>query len=63
MPPIAPIGPEEVVRINATWMHVLGNVGAQFRNDIALEDWRKAGAKARCSKPGFLGCRGVWPRY
>ncbi|MBF9048867.1 hypothetical protein GTA62_04510 [Roseobacter sp. HKCCD9010] len=56
LPPIARMGPEQVVRINAASMHVLGNVGAQFRDDIAQQDWGKTRAKARCSVPGFLRC-------
>lgn len=35
----------QVERIDAASMHILENVGVVFRDDIALEDWRKAGAK------------------
>ncbi len=34
-----------VERIDAASMDILENVGVQFRDPIALEDWRKAGAK------------------
>ncbi len=36
---------EHVARIDAASMHILENTGVQFRDDIALEDWRRAGAK------------------
>ncbi|MBO9475400.1 trimethylamine methyltransferase family protein [Shimia sp. R10_1] len=35
----------QVERIDAASMDILENVGVQFRDDIALEDWKKAGAK------------------
>ncbi len=35
----------QVKRIDAASMDILENVGVVFRDDIALEDWRRAGAK------------------
>jgi trimethylamine--corrinoid protein Co-methyltransferase len=35
----------QVERIDLASMDVLENVGVQFRDPIALEDWRRAGAK------------------
>ena len=35
----------QVERIDAASMDILENVGVVFRDDIALEDWRRAGAK------------------
>ena len=35
----------QVERIDAASMDILENVGVQFRDPIALEDWKKAGAK------------------
>ena len=35
----------EVERIDTASMHILENVGVQFRDDIALADWKRAGAK------------------
>ncbi|MBO6854178.1 MAG: trimethylamine methyltransferase family protein [Marivivens sp.] len=35
----------QVERIDAASMHILENVGVQFRDDIALADWRRVGAK------------------
>lgn len=35
----------EVARIDAASMDILENVGVVFRDPIALDDWRKAGAK------------------
>ena len=34
-----------VERIDSASMDILENVGVQFRDDIALEDWRRVGAK------------------
>ncbi|SMX27681.1 Trimethylamine methyltransferase (MTTB) [Pelagimonas phthalicica] len=36
---------EQVERIDAASMDILENVGVQFRDPIALEDWKRAGAK------------------
>ena len=38
---------EQVQRIDAASMDILENVGVVFRDPIALEDWRNAGAKVR----------------
>ena len=35
----------QVERIDAASMHILENIGVQFRDPIALEDWKEAGAK------------------
>ena len=45
MPLIEPMDREQVERIDAASMHILENVGVVFRDEIALADWRKAGAK------------------
>lgn len=37
--------PAQVERIDNASMDILENVGVVFRDDIALEDWRRAGAK------------------
>ncbi|MEL6952431.1 MAG: trimethylamine methyltransferase family protein [Pseudomonadota bacterium] len=39
------MSPEQVEKIDAASMDILENVGVQFRDDIALEDWKRAGAK------------------
>ena len=39
--------PEHVEKIHAASMDVLENVGVQFRDPTALDDWRKAGAKVQ----------------
>lgn len=36
---------EQVKRIDEASMHILENVGVHFRDSIALEDWKRAGAK------------------
>ncbi|MCV6587298.1 MAG: trimethylamine methyltransferase family protein, partial [Marinibacterium sp.] len=35
----------QVERIDAASMHILENTGVQFRDPIALDDWKRAGAK------------------
>ncbi|MCH2163265.1 MAG: trimethylamine methyltransferase family protein [Marinovum sp.] len=45
IPLTEPMDQEQIERIDAASMHILENVGVVFRDDIALEDWRKAGAK------------------
>ncbi|MCT4553658.1 MAG: trimethylamine methyltransferase family protein [Pelagimonas sp.] len=37
--------PEQVEKIDNASMDILENVGVQFRDEIALEDWKRAGAK------------------
>lgn len=37
----------QVERIDAASMHILENVGVVFRDPVALEDWRRAGAKVQ----------------
>jgi len=37
----------QVERIDAASMDILENVGVQFRDDIALEDWKRVGAKVK----------------
>ncbi|MEO1456498.1 MAG: trimethylamine methyltransferase family protein [Pseudomonadota bacterium] len=36
---------EQIEKIDAASMDILENVGVQFRDDIALADWKRAGAK------------------
>ncbi len=45
LPLTEPMDAEQIERIDAASMHILENVGVQFRDEIALADWRKAGAK------------------
>ncbi len=47
MPLTEPMSPEEVERIDAASMDILENVGVVFRDDIAIEDWRRMGADIR----------------
>ncbi len=47
MPLTEPMSQEEVERIDAASMDILENVGVVFRDDIAIEDWRRAGADIR----------------
>ncbi|MEM9318292.1 MAG: trimethylamine methyltransferase family protein [Pseudomonadota bacterium] len=45
LPLTEPMDGAQIERIDAASMHILENVGVVFRDPIALEDWRKAGAK------------------
>ena len=45
LPLTEPMSEEEVHRIDAASMSILEEVGVIFRDDIALGDWKKAGAK------------------
>jgi len=45
LPLTEPMDQAQIERIDAASMHILENIGVVFRDDIALEDWRKAGAK------------------
>ena len=36
---------DDVERLDNASMNILENVGIQFRDPIALDDWRRAGAK------------------
>ena len=44
LPHTEPLTPEQVEKIDAASMDILENVGVQFRDDIALADWKRAGA-------------------
>ncbi|WP_372990159.1 trimethylamine methyltransferase family protein [Sulfitobacter sp.] len=45
LPHTEPLTPEQVEKIDAASMDILENVGVQFRDDITLADWKRAGAK------------------
>ena len=45
LPLTEPLSQEQIERIDDASMHILENVGVQFRDPIALDDWKKAGAK------------------
>ncbi|EFL88471.1 trimethylamine methyltransferase family protein [Ahrensia sp. R2A130] len=45
LPLIEPMDAEQIARIDAASMDILEEVGVVFRDPIAIEDWRKAGAK------------------
>ncbi len=45
MPLVEPLSPEEIEKIDNASMCILEEVGVVFRDDIALEDWKAAGAK------------------
>lgn len=47
IPLTEPMDAEQIARIDAASMDILENVGVVFRDEIALEDWRKAGADVR----------------
>jgi trimethylamine--corrinoid protein Co-methyltransferase len=45
LPLTEPMTPDQIERIDAASMDILENVGVQFRDEIALADWKRAGAK------------------
>lgn len=45
LPLTEPMTPEQIEKIDAASMDILENVGVQFRDNIALADWKRAGAK------------------
>jgi len=47
LPLVEPMTPDQVERIDNASMDILENVGVVFRDEIALEDWRQAGADVR----------------
>lgn len=47
LPLVEPMSQEQVEKIDAASMAILEEVGVVFRDDIALEDWKKAGADVR----------------
>ena len=47
IPLTEPMSPEQVEKIDNASMGILEDVGVVFRDDIALEDWKKAGADVR----------------
>jgi len=47
LPPCEVMDAEQVAAIDAASMDILETVGVQFRDPVALADWRRAGAKVR----------------
>ncbi len=45
LPLTEPMTPDQIEKIDAASMDILENVGVQFRDEIALADWKRAGAK------------------
>jgi trimethylamine--corrinoid protein Co-methyltransferase len=45
LPLTEPMTPDQIEKIDAASMDILENVGVQFRDDIALAEWKSAGAK------------------
>ena len=47
LPLTAPMDDEQIVRIDDASLSILEEIGVVFRDDIALEDWRRAGGDVR----------------
>ena len=47
LPLTEPLDPERIERIDAASMDILENVGVVFRDPVAIEDWKRAGADVR----------------
>ena len=45
LPLSEPLTPEQIDRIDDASMHILENTGVVFRDPVALQDWRRAGAR------------------
>ena len=45
MPLVEPMNQEQIEKIDDASMSILEEVGVIFRDDIAIDDWKKAGAK------------------
>jgi len=45
LPLTEPMTTDQIEKIDGASMDILENVGVQFRDDIALADWKAAGAK------------------
>ena len=45
LPYVEPLAPEQIERIHEASMGILETVGVDFRDPVALADWRRAGAK------------------
>ncbi len=45
LPFTEPLDPEQIARIHEASMAILEEVGVDFRDPVALEDWRRAGAR------------------
>ena len=44
LPCVEPLDTEQIARIHNASMDILEEVGVDFRDDVAIEDWKKAGA-------------------
>ncbi len=47
LPPVEPMSAEQIERIDQASLAILEDVGVVFRDPVAIEDWRKAGADIR----------------
>ncbi|MGI9355192.1 MAG: trimethylamine methyltransferase family protein [Rhizobiaceae bacterium] len=45
LPLVEPMNAAQIEKIDAASMDILGEVGVVFRDPVAIEDWRRAGAK------------------
>ena len=53
LPLVEPMSPEQVERIDKASMDILEEVGVVFRDPIALDDWKRAGASVRGERVHF----------
>ena len=56
LPLCAPMDPDQIARIDEASMAILEDVGVIFRDDIALADWKRAGAKVEGERVYRLCC-------
>lgn len=50
LPPVEPLQPEQVLRVHDASLKVLEEVGIDFRDPVALDDWRRAGGEVRAER-------------
>ncbi|MFQ5468585.1 MAG: trimethylamine methyltransferase family protein, partial [Kiloniellaceae bacterium] len=53
LPYTEPLGEEQILRIHEASMRILEEVGVDFRDPTALEDWRRAGARVEGERVYF----------
>ncbi len=53
LPLVEPMTPEQVLKIDKASMDILEEVGVVFRDPIALDDWKRAGADVRGERVHF----------
>ena len=59
IPYVEPMSQEQVLKIHNASMAILEEVGVDFRDEIALEQWKKAGGQKTSGSAGFAPTSGL----